>query len=534
MASNILLYNPDQKSKGEILEEFVLRNQEFNSIFNTLKSSDISHPPQHFLIQGQRGMGKTTLLLRLKYAIEDDQELSAWLLPIRFSEEQYHISALVDLWESLAEMLDANFDGFRDLPAGISQWERAQDFETRASEAIVKALKSKGKRVLVMIDNLGDLFEKMGELESHRLREVLLTHSEIQLLGASTYVLEHHFKYEKAFYEFFQVVPLKPITKEQSIALMRVLAKKFAKEEEMELLLKNQSARMEVLRRFTGGVPRTMALLFGIFMDNPSGTTFESLQLLLDEVNSFYKHRMDELKPQQQRIMDTLAKAWEPISSKQILEQSKLYRADVKSNQISAQLKSMEDNQLIESIEGRGKNKTYRIRERFFNIWYLMRYGKKYHKEEVLWLVKFLEEWCEEEEFSPLQVKELYTVREPSTEYVGGSLCSEIHRLAGLGDWNQVLKTWETALAAGLIISKFPCLQKFIFWLLIGGQFHFLYNQFKKPELELMKYARPYWYALMWFMKDEYPGEYEKVGSELKETVDEIIREIEKGRNTAT
>jgi len=249
-----------------------------------------------------------------------------------------------------------------------------------------------------MIDNLGDLFEKFGDQETHRLRQVLLSHSEIQLVSASAYVLEHTFQYDKAFYEFFQIVQLKPITREQSIALMRVLGEKFSKKDEVENFLKTQAAKMEVLRRFTGGVPRTMALLFGIFMDHQSGSTFESLQLLLDEVNSLYKHRMDELKPQQQKIMDTLAKAWEPISTKQILEQSKLYRADVRSNQISAQLKSMEDNQLIESIEGQGKNKTYRIRERFFNIWYLMRYGKKYHKEEVLWLVKFLEEWCDKKE----------------------------------------------------------------------------------------------------------------------------------------
>jgi hypothetical protein len=60
-----------------------------------------------------------------------------------------------------------------------------------------------------------------------------------------------------------------------------------------------------------------------------------------------------------------------------------------------------------------------------------------------------------------------------------------------------------------------------------NGQFNFLFNQFKKPELNLMKYARPYWYVLMWFMKDKYPGEYEKVGSEIKETVDEIIMEIQ-------
>jgi len=547
-----------------------------------------------------------------------------------------------------------------------------------------------------------------------------------------------------------------------------------------------------------------MALLFGIFMDQQSGSTFESLQLLLDEVNSLYKHRMDELKPQQQKIMDTLAKAWEPISTKQILEQSKLYRSDVKSNQISAQLKLMEDNQLVESVEGPGKNKTYRIRERFFNIWYLMRYGKKYHKEEVLWLVKFLEMWCDTDElkqqigyqidasktsgYSPkvayLKSLALYYTSEDadnklvfmestesflkrseltnetahlikikqeeldlkldrwkekieagysltnddirgglslkSLKYLTTNLMPSIsfttedlqkilpllelgiklskkdfsniyavallgidfkvskqiwlgevklqntlammnlanlfwsyekelektqyyYEMAGnLGEteaWLQLGKIYltyqnepekardfflkalnlgdfESILLLGFLYDKYlndkteairyyqKALQLghkeallglgFIYWndlknnekaehyFLISAknnnilafsslcqiyaelgdfnkmlefaektldairpetdprildelfkvhlknkQYHFLYNQFKKPELELMKYARPYWYVLMWFMKKEYPGEYEKVGSELKETVDEIIQSIE-------
>jgi len=398
MASKILLYNPDQKSKEEIIQEFVIRNQELDSIWNTLKTSNLNHPPQHILVQGQRGMGKTTLLLRLKYAIEDDPELSEWLLPIKFSEEQYHMSSLGDLWESIADYLETHFNEFENINANIAQHERESDFEEKAANILIKALNNKKKRVLVMIDNLGDLFQKFSELETHRLRQILLTHSEIQLLGASSYVLEHNFTYDKAFYEFFQTVNLKPITKEQSLDLLRILGKRFAKETEVENLIKAQMGKMEVLRRFTGGVPRTMALLFGLFMDHQSGTTFETLQLLLDEVNSLYKHRMDELKPQQQKIMDTLAKAWEPITSKQLLEQSKLYRQDLKSNQISAQLKLMEDNQLIESLSGQGKIKSYRIRERFFNIWYLMRYGKKFHKDEVLWLVKFLEMWCDTDE----------------------------------------------------------------------------------------------------------------------------------------
>ena len=47
----------------------------------------MEHPEQHFLIEGKRGMGKTTLLLRLSYEIENDAKLSEWLIPLVFNEE---------------------------------------------------------------------------------------------------------------------------------------------------------------------------------------------------------------------------------------------------------------------------------------------------------------------------------------------------------------------------------------------------------------------------------------------------------------
>jgi TPR repeat protein len=67
-----------------------------------------------------------------------------------------------------------------------------------------------------------------------------------------------------------------------------------------------------------------------------------------------------------------------------------------------------------------------------------------------------------------------------------------------------------------------------IYIIFMKKQYHFLLKMFKKNEFYLMKHARPFYYVLAWFMRDELPGEYEKVGSEIKETVDEIITLIEK------
>jgi len=62
------------------------------------------------------------------------------------------------------------------------------------------------------------------------------------------------------------------------------------------------------------------------------------------------------------------------------------------------QMKTLEKNGFVKSSLINKKNKVYILDERFFNIWYLMRYGRKRKKQEVLWLVGFLKDWCTDDE----------------------------------------------------------------------------------------------------------------------------------------
>ena len=64
--------------------------------------------------------------------------------------------------------------------------------------------------------------------------------------------------------------------------------------------------------------------------------------------------------------------------------------------------------------------------------------------------------------------------------------------------------------------------------LMAKGQFFKVKEFFELTDYELKDRYKPLWYALMTLMQDEFPTEIKKMGSELKETVDEVLNEIEK------
>jgi DNA polymerase III delta prime subunit len=97
------LYNPHEQSKEELIANFVVRQSIFRRLFQAIKNSPMQYPEPHYLIEGPRGSGKPTLLLRLSYEIEDDPELNTWLIPLVLPEEAYNrITRLSKLWEILA------------------------------------------------------------------------------------------------------------------------------------------------------------------------------------------------------------------------------------------------------------------------------------------------------------------------------------------------------------------------------------------------------------------------------------------------
>jgi nucleoside-triphosphatase THEP1 len=386
------IYNPLNQTEKELMKNFVVREREFNTIFNDIKSSDMAHPEPHYIIQGQRGQGKTTLLLKLYYEIKRNKKLSQFFVPVIFNEEQYHISSLFGLWSHAAEKLEEENKDFTGLYNTIDNLFNSIDSEIEAFKALEETLKKKKRKLILLIDNIGHLFDKFTRKEQQRLREVLITSPEIRIIGASAKMMEYTYDYSNPFYELFRMINLEGLTKEETVTLLLKLGEHY-KQESIKKIVKEEPGRIEALRRLTSGVPRTIVLLFEIFVDHEAGNAFQDLEFVLDQVTPLYKHRMDDLSAQQQKIVDAIALNWDAIPTKEIATKTRM-----ESKAVSSHLKLLEKNRIIHKIKTGTKNHLYQVTERFFNIWYLMRCGRRNGLNRVQWLVHFLESWCSEAE----------------------------------------------------------------------------------------------------------------------------------------
>lgn len=389
------LYNPHEQTKEQLIASFVVRSEIFQELFHEIQQFDPATPSRPYLLEGQRGMGKTTLLLRLSYEVENDAALRGWLVPIALKEEAFYgIRRLSALWETVAQELEEKQKAF----AGLSDQMQAfndpyASYEAACFEMLTRSLNAQGKQVALFVDNLGDMLLNFSDQENRRLHEVVQTSPCIRLIGASPVVLnallpEHH-----VFRDGFAILRLEGLSADDTRRVLMELARVYGHERTLKSILKRHPGRIEALRVLTGGVIRTLVLLFEVLTERESGDSMGDLDSILDRVTPLYQSRMQDLTPLQRDVVHAIALNWEAMSLDEIARKTRLHDIDVQNV-----LRELEQVFVVQPVDTAAGMALYQLRERFFNIWYLMRLAPGTNRSKVLWLLHFLETWYDREE----------------------------------------------------------------------------------------------------------------------------------------
>jgi nucleoside-triphosphatase THEP1/DNA-binding PadR family transcriptional regulator len=394
--SSIKKNNPQFVKDEDLINQFILRQKPYNAILNSLWNYDKESTPQHFLIIGQRGMGKSTLIKRIEIELRRNEQLATNYIPVLLPEEVYNVDKLSKFW---LKVIDCVLDYFEttELKSLVLKWEseieklKIDQDESEIYYVFDKIVKSLNKKPVILIDNIHLLFNNLSENENWVLRSRLTGNDAPVLISASPTSPDVFSDYQQAFYDYFKIIHLDPISLDEFQRLVKFWVS--IEEGSLRNSFIQNNQRLEALFRLSGGNLRTVIMLFVKMADGFGDKIDEDLDNLLDEITPLYKARIEELSEQLRNIIDAIALHWDPIDIKKLEEVT-----GFKTNVLYPQIKRLRSAGWVTTSEKSNASKVdkYELVERFFNIWHIMRSSTRRSKRTVRGLAGFIEEFYEE------------------------------------------------------------------------------------------------------------------------------------------
>ena len=388
-----LFYNPERMSETEIKETFVAHQWLVDEIVSILKRQPKGAGVQHVVIVAPRGMGKTTLLLMLRFTVLSQDIAKRWQ-PVLFPEESYSVYDLADLWMEVLDHI-ASETGDAVLREDVQKLRTNHPDSSELEDLTLARIKDwrvkNKKRLMLLVDNFDMILEQIGdEKDNASLRDVLMNDGTMMLIGGSTTFFKEARAYEQPLYNLFKIYNLDGLDSNQIEDLLRRRAKIDGVENFEEILRANRT-RLRVLEYFTGGNPRLVLMLYRVITQSQIGEVRRGLEKLLDEVTPYYKAKIETLPPQQRKILDQIARisaqTGEGLTPTEIASATRLAV-----NQVSAQLKRLADDGYVRAANIRGRSSFYTLSEPLYAIWHQMRFSRD-ARMKMKWLVAFLKGW---------------------------------------------------------------------------------------------------------------------------------------------
>ena len=413
-------YNPGFLTPAELEDLFCVRVAEFDSLIETLRENT-GNSNQHAIVIGPRGSGKTTLLLRVALEVRSNQELSSRLFPIVFGEESYGVSTCGEFWlECLSRLSEqvSQRDGEPDLRRTLEEVRKERDdrlLGERCLGALLDFADREGKRLVLGVENLNMMFSDMMDPDAGWcLRKTLQTEPRIMMIGTATSRFGEIDRPDRALYDLFRVLQLRPLDREESAVLCERVAGK--------PLEAGAVRRLQIL---TGGSPRLLAIMARFASERSFHTLMSDLLDLVDEHTAYFKSHLESLPAQERRVYLALAELWKPATAREVAE-----RARTETSKCSAQLKRLMGRGVVEAAGGTSRRKQYYVSERLYNVYYLLRRSRG-TDGLVSALVEFMDAYYSAPEFEKLvdQMVADASVADSRTRPIYQSAFEQLNRL---------------------------------------------------------------------------------------------------------
>jgi hypothetical protein len=385
MNAGVPLYNPRVADPEQLEKLLTGRTALLEELLDNLRGQAGGSTRQHWLLRGQRGMGKTHLTGVIHHRVRTDPVLREAYLPLWLGEaDVYEVYSAATLLVKIAERL-------AEAPRDDALLEKVRGLEGSGDEevffeAMIELLSEEAKRrrrtLLVLMENLdvllGSFASKERAAQTRQLRSVLLHHPEFLFVSTTpTRHLRELSDPKEPLYGHMKERDLAPLTEEEVGELFQKLVDLTGRKELGGPLQGVEGPlRLRIVHHLTGGLPRSVIMAFMVLQGEEGlASLVEGLRKFLDAQTAYFEARLDRLSPRERAIVTTLALA--PLLQANLTLKEISQKSRLPERTMSTLMQRLEDDGHVRPVAGvEGKGTRYELSEGLFRIWYQYRRGQ--------------------------------------------------------------------------------------------------------------------------------------------------------------
>jgi tetratricopeptide (TPR) repeat protein len=384
-------FTPSLMSHEALENLFVRRESLAERMLQLIKESSLSSSNHHILLVGPYGIGKTHLISLIYHRVKETDGLRDRLVVAWLREDEWGVTSFLDFLLRILRALPA-IDHNAALAERIEALYRLRPAAAEQSAGdLLKELVG-DRTLLVLVENMDDLFKGLGEEGQRRLHDFLKRDSFCSVLATAQSLFDAVSHQDSIFYGFFLIHHMNELTADEASRLLTNVAH-YGKESELASFLQTPvgRARIRAIHHLAGGNPRVY-VIFSQFLDrNSLDELVEPFLRTLDELSPHYHARMAWVSPQQRKMAEFLCERRGAVSVKDIAK-----HCFVSHQTASGQLKNLREMRYVQS-ESIGRDSYYELREPMMRLCLDL---KKHLGEPIRLVVDFLRLWYSENELA--------------------------------------------------------------------------------------------------------------------------------------